>query len=455
MHRGKETPLNKVSKIKQFHPEYLLMATIYTLSNLFRSVQNSDFPYIYPNLTMTNSQGVVRVIVTPDIVTDEEDAIFKMFLTALDVDTSAVDNYGLARYINDVSEGLCPAYFGVRDGVMGLLIGAETTQFETRSLFIPCEVKEQDKKVGKKMVRGFVYTLNETELRIIEDTDNDGKPNGKNYLAVDHTDDDGNEYTFIINILIDRSRNYEPGEINRAFKAGNFQSVVKEFKTGTGGGNIWLKSNKAFTRLFTSKTFPKEGVLILAKNGVIKVTEAGSRPRIEKDIIESEWQIIDSSHPELLVEYTDKDKVLQLVTLSEGTHIQFTAAANKNEGFNWLKDNAPDGYGNYVLIHIVAPAKTVEHTPVNTVTNILERIKIKINSSPKAKHLAEWLKTNSESFVSNSPKTKEISEEEARADLGGQYPKAFVPSNVPEIEFPEVPDAYDAVSADDEIPTDF
>lgn len=375
------------------------MANYYKIQNIFTSVQDSDFPYLNPENVVSNG-GNVSVLVTPSVVQDTEGYVFSLFLAALEIEPEVVDNFGFASYKDDKFSGHCPAWFGIRDGQMGLLIGAASEKFNSTDVFVPCEVEEKEIERGKRKIKQFEYTLNGTPIELIEQCDNDGKSTGKFFIKLTHLDEfDENIFTFPF-LLNKKDENgqpieYAPIDITRAWKTGEFASILRTF--GTGGNNIWLSGNKAFTLLFKEKIFPKSGVLILAKNGKYKFTPAGSHANITNDIHQSDWTIVSTSHPELLVQYYDKEKNQQFISLGEATNIQFSNAKVNNEGFNWLdnyrKRNGVDEYEGMVLIHIIEPSKlNVEHMPVNTVTNILPRVLNKLQPYP---HMRDALDVSS------------------------------------------------------------
>lgn len=371
-------------------------------------------------------------MITCENVTAEEQYIFDLFLSALEISPDDIDNYGMASYQNDVFKGHCPAFFGVRDGQMGLLIGVQNGKFGTSDLFIPCEVEQMEVQHGRKMLKEWVYTLNGSPIKLNEQVDNEGKPTGKFYVSLEHRDE-YEEYIFTFPFLIDKSRNYTNVEINKAFKTGEFQTIVREF--GTSGGRIWLSANKAFIPSFKDNCFPKAGVLLLARNGAIKITPAGSHVNIKSDIAQSDWEIVSTSHPELLVQYFDKEKNQQFITLGEATNLQFTSASVNNEGYTWLVNKGLDSYNDLVLIHIVEPSKIkIENTPVNTVTNVLPRVRMKIQQYP---HMLAALENvddnvfeagvmsgvvNKVIVPTKARPTRQVTEEEAANDLFPNYP---------------------------------
>lgn len=327
---------------------------------------------------------------TPSQVTQMENQIFDNFLMALDINPEDVDiNYGMASYADgDVFKGHCPVYFGMYHGEMGLLIGVENRQFKASSLFIPCDVSEEEVKHGKRTVKEWIYTLNGAPLKLEERLDNEGKSSGKFYLSINHQID-SDEFNFSFPFLVDKFQGEKsPEEIKKVFKSGAFSTILKDLGMST---RIWIAANKAFIPSFRDKSFPEKGILLLVNEGVIKVTPAGSHPNIKTDIVQSQWKIISTSHPELLIQYFGSDKLQQIDSLGNCNYIQFTQASQNNEGYTWLVSKGVREYNDFALIHIVSPSHMkLEHTPVNTLTNLVVRMKAKMGAYPHMAKL-EWV----------------------------------------------------------------
>lgn len=361
--------------------------TVYKLTSLFASAANADFPYIHRESTLTSS-NTTRTLLTHSNVTSEELAIYGQFLEAIELKgLESHLNFGFSSYNhNDVFKGNCPAYFGIKKDVetgeltMGLMLGVDSEQLNAKSEFIPCEIEKALVKRGKREVEEYQYTLNGCLVEMREMLDNDGKGLGKFYLQVEHID--GNYFTFPF--LLDKKQELTSEQIQKSWKEGTFQTSLKELGF-SGSGRLWIQSNKAFFPAFKSKTFPKEGVMFLAKNGKLKITEAGSHPNIKDDIIQTDWEILVSSHPELIIQHYSKE-VNGFVNkvLSDATNIQFTSAKLNNQGYSFIVENGIREYNDVVLIHIVcANYSKIEHSPVNTVSKLPERILHKIRSYPE------------------------------------------------------------------------
>lgn len=357
------------------------MSKLIRLSNLFQTVSNSDFPYINEKLSFKNGNRV-QTLVLPETVDEVEVYQFGLFLSAIDVDPNTINNYGLASYIDDVFSYHCPCFLGTRDGKLGLLIGSSIDKFDdilATDVFIPCEVNEVERKRGKKSIVEYEYTINGVPINLVEMTDNKGESLGKFYCTVDYVDDFEN-ITFSFPFLIDKKRNFEPNDILRSWRTGQFIDICRDVDVKN--SRLWIEANKAFVPSFQSNQFPKDGVFLLVKNGQIKITPGGTYANVPNDIVQSNWEIVATSHPELIINWRNPNKEYELITLGEATDIQFTSAKVKNEGYTWLINNTCNSESIY-LIHIVSPSPVkITNSPVNTLTAIRSRIMAKIFKFP-------------------------------------------------------------------------
>lgn len=368
------------------------MVTSIRLSNLFQSVANSDYPYINEKHSV-KSGNRVRTLVLPESVEPTELYQFGMFLTAIEVETPhIVNNLGFASYSNDVFNYHSPCYLGLRDGQLGLLIGVTTDSFDdvdAQDIFIPCEVDQIERKRGKKTVTEYEYTINGTPINLVEMVDNEGNGTGRFYITVEYVDD-LETINFSFPFLLDKKANHQPNDIMKLWRSGEFADVCRDLDTRN--SRLWIECNKAFVPSFQSKQFPKEGVLFLVKNGAIKITPAGTYENVKSDIVQSNWEIVATSHPELIINWRNQNKEYELITLGDATDIQFTSAQVKNEGYTWLINNQSHE-NQMALIHIVSPsAIKVTNTPVNTLTVLEPRIISKISRYP---HLMGIYRANS------------------------------------------------------------
>lgn len=373
------------------------------IGNIFSSVHLSDSPWIFPQLTSGNIASQ-RMYVTTENVNPNELETFKLFLKELGVPLESLNNFGVASYKNGVFAGHSPAFFGLKEGQPGLVLGTANSTGDYSDLFIPCEVVEEERQEGRKKVMKWCYYLNETELFIEEKLTPDNKPTGKHFLKIKTQTPDLVDVEFSFPFLIDKKREFAGNEVNLLFKTGKFAEVCREF--GTGSSKVWIQSNKAFTKLFEAKKFPSEGILILAQNGITKVTPAGSHPNITSDIDQSDWEIVSVSHPDLLIDYEVKKEWFQ-AALADVTNIQFTSAERNNEGYTWLNQRVgrEGQYDGLVLLHIVKPSGlNVKHTPVNTVTNILPLMKVKAARYPEMqKFINEGANTYTPIMIESAP----------------------------------------------------
>lgn len=393
------------------------MVTSIRLSNLFQSVANSDYPYIHEDVSI-KSGNRVRTLLLPENVDDTELYEFSSFLSAIEVSLENVSNFGFASYSNDVFNYHSPCYLGLRDGQLGLLIGSSSQQFdfEVTDLFIPCEVEQVEKKRGKKTVVEYEYTINGAPIQLLEQVDNDGNGTGKFYISLEHIDDEGETTNYSFPFVLDKKANHQPNDIVKYWRAGKFADVCRDLDQRN--LRLWIESNKAFVPAFQNKQFPKCGVLLLVKNGAIKITPTGTYENVTNDIVQSNWEIVSTSHPELIINWKNQNKEYELITLGDATDIQFTSAKVKNEGYTWLVNNVC--YEDQLhLIHIVSPsAVKMTNTPVNTLTALEPRIMAKIGAYPHMMEVYKALSTTSAKLLNatTSPVVTSVVREATDAD---------------------------------------
>jgi len=372
------------------------MTTI-KLTNLFSSVASSDYPYDHQSYCLGEpGSKSCRVVIVPDNVSEDEQETFEMFLEALEISPESLNNYGIASYKEDVFTWHSPVYMGLLkqedDSLqMGLMIGSDSGE-QYQSIFVPVNCQEEEVTKGRKTVKKMVYTANGSVLKLEPILDEKKEKTGKFELSLEHITDDGDEYSFVLPFLIRKDDEFDAALIEGNWKTGTFHFCLREF--GSGGSRNFIASNKAFTTSFENKTFPKSGVMLLCAEGQIKITEAGSHENITSTIVQSQWKILGSSHPELLIEHKNRDKEMETLSLGEATDIQFTSADKNNEGYTWLLKKGYRAYDGLVLIHIVKPSdRNIKHTPVNTCTNISSRIRMKIGDYPNLVEIFESLFT--------------------------------------------------------------
>lgn len=278
---------------------------------------------------------------------------------------ASFDNLGMARKKGgQVFHAL--GYIGIdSEGVMGMSVGSDSGSY--KSTFIPITVEKNSKKIAGKNIDTYEYTINGWSLNLVSNID------GKNYIKLIVMDsprmivqDDGNEilenvdeenlrYEFTFSFLLEKEQS---NNIQRLWSNGRFQECLRKF----GSFRVYGQNNKMFTHLFENKTFPKEGVLFKVNNGLVKTTLAGSHIKITKDIVSSTWNIVEVSHPELLVTVGNS-----ISPLGDVTSIQFTNAQNGNEGFTYLEGIGGEWKG-LAYIHIVcANNRNPTHSPVSVV----------------------------------------------------------------------------------------
>lgn len=371
------------------------MTTI-KLTNLFSSVASSDYPYDHQSYCLGEpGSKQCRVVIVPDNVSKDEQETFEMFLEALEIAPDSLNNYGIASYKEDVFTWHSPVYMGLlkqEDDFlqMGLMIGSDSGD-NYQSIFVPVVCQEEEVTTRKKTVKKMVYTANGSVLKLEPILDEKKEKTGKFELSLEYITDDGDEYSFVFPFLIRKDDEFDAALIEGNWKSGTFQFCLREFGSG-GSSRFFIASNKAFTSSFENKTFPKSGVMLLCAEGQIKITEPGSHEKITSTIVQSQWKILGVSHPDLSIEYKNRDKEMETISLVEATDIQFTSADKNNEGYTWLLKKGYRAYDGLVLIHIVKPSdRNITHTPVNTCTNISSRIRMKIADYPNLVEIFESL----------------------------------------------------------------
>lgn len=346
------------------------------LYSLFPTVATSDFAIKNKKYLIKKTAEERKILVVPECVPPEHKYLFDRFLSLIDVDPSEIDNYGIATYDRKGLKYHSPVYFGKDENdQLGITIGIKSDDFLTKSMFIPCEVELATKRKGKKDIEYYSYTLNGVEIELKPAVDNDGNETGKFYLEMEDEED-----AYRMSFLINKEQEYTPDEIKTAFKEGRFHEVVRRF--GSGGGNQrWIRANLAFLNHFENGTFPEEGVMFLCRNGQIKITPK-EKYDTETDMVNAEWEILATSHPDLMIQYEIKKEIKNCL-LDEATILQFSNASVNNEGYGYLVSNGYQYYEGLVVIHIVEPRKNIKHTPFNTVSAEVESIEEKLEAFPR------------------------------------------------------------------------
>lgn len=414
------------------------MPSIVRLPNLFKSVACSE--YSFEHEEFTKRVGVKAYThVKPQNVDDVEFYQFSQFLQAIEINPADIDNLGNASYDNDVFKYHSPVYFGLRSGELGLLIGSSRNDDAT-DLFIKCHINEVEKQHGKKKIKTMEYTVNGTPIELFEPVDNEGKPTGKFYLSITHIDEFESETIFVFPFVLDKKQNFLPEDIRKAWKSGKFADICRDLDAVQ--SRLWIEANKAFVPSFESKQFPKGGVLLLVKNGNIRITPAGSYDNVKNDIVQSNWEIVSVSHPELVIQFKNKEKQFEFTCLGDATDIQFTSASYNNEGYTWLVRN--HAYSEQLfLIHIVSPsAQKITNSPVNVLTAHEQRILNKIRSFP---HMVEAFNQRA---VKNLP-SRETPKKSELEDINGydnhgakSIPGTDYPQNNSKKLVPSAPDDF-------------
>ena len=348
------------------------MSTKIAISKIFPSVANSDFPYNVDQKLVKTSGNKTTVLVDASLISDSEKVNFNKLLEALEIPVESVTNYGFASYLDEQFANHAPIFCGLNtDGKVALKIGADSDTHNTTSIWVEMQTRKVSKQFGKKLLEVDEYHFNgcKVDLRKVDVKDSTGKV-VKDTLEfiINYTDENRDDFEFVIPVLFDRKQFETNQQIVDEYKRDNLAATIRAFSSG--GSNVWLAANKIFSQAFTAKTFPKDGVFFVLKNGRLKHTPAGKIAGIEHDMMSAEWDIVTTSHPEMMV--VKNHKTAENCTLSEGTILQFSSAAQNNEGYKFLIDagvGLGDSYDGNVLVKFIGQAKNPNHMPNNIATN--------------------------------------------------------------------------------------
>jgi hypothetical protein len=194
--------------------------------------------------------------------------------------------------------------------------------------------------------------------------------------------------------------------------------------------------NKAFTKNFVNGTFPSTGIYFLCKNASYKFTPKDSHEKITNDIHSVDWEVIECSHPELIVDNYVNAENISPITLGEATTLTFSNAKTNNEGFTWLRSKDLDTFEGCVLIHIKGKnSRDVKFIPNNSLTQIRARV---MQSIAKFPNMAKAYELNSDSFIDRDfrsfpQKTIDVSKNVLFQD----YPKTGGGIKVTQMEYEE------------------
>lgn len=337
--------------------------------------------------------------VTLDNISSEDSEKLNKFCKALKIDPQQVDNFGLASFKKMAFLRHCPAYFCLNeDGEMGLMIGSSQDESENgeglKTYFVPCIVENNE------------YSLNGVKLKLKEAKNLDGTSKGSAYIEFDAGRD-----TYSIPFLI--NDDYKGSElIDSVFDKwdqGAFNLVLRQY--GTGGNRNYSKFNKLFVPAFDKNYFPEDGVILVLKNGTYTNKEWEDKKGKKSRIIASDWEIVGSSHPDLLVQIVKKDKTTELETteilpLEAIQNVSFTTAAQPTQ---WMIETGFENYKDKVtLLWVIGiNSKTLDsgHTPEHAfVTDSFDFNELPVSEYP---HLSKFFLLPSYN---------------ARADLQSDYP---------------------------------
>jgi hypothetical protein len=404
---------------------------IYNLSKLFQSVTLSSFYFnnLINVLDLPEKSKSIPVLKT-SITSDELTQITK-FLSALGVSIDDVDNFGIAKFDNCQLQNYSTAFFSLNEsGEMGLIIGVDKEEFELTSTFIPTTYDDGCYRIGGKL------------LELNEQLDDNGVPTGKVYMSLKVNARD--TYTFPVVLKSDFKNNGD--KLFQFWEDGKFLDAVAQ---GGKGGNMQFGGiNKLFRSAFSNNLFPSEGVYILMESG--KYTFSEKSPQYANGIELSNWKVLASSHPELMVDIEVDKTLVSGYFLSEISYISFPKSGQPTKFF---MDKEVIGYNEKgaikklwdgkVLLWITginSYTKNPEHIPSHVFidnpenffhvpfTNFSEFTKIVASaiSGNKNTNTQKALVPNDGVIDIQASNVKEL--EIANASLPQEYPKSAKPS---------------------------
>lgn len=472
------------------------MANFVKLNSIFSSLESSSFPYENEQYIISQYQDkgsfFVKILVNNENISIDEFNVFNLFLKALNIET-ILDNYGIATYnLSDSTFlGNCPAFFGIKTNtnpetgeityIPGVQIGVTNEKFDSTSIFIECICEQIQVSRGKSTKLEWCYVLNDAELYLKENIDQAGMGTGKFYLYVKHSDENGDEWEFSFPYLLDKKikiyedkqnnnivvvkenfENYDdlrdltPQDINRLWKNGRFFELLRPFLSGStssGGSRLWATVNQMFQSIINADEFPKEGIYFLAHNPQMIITPSGTYEGISSDIISVEWEVIETSHPDLQIQIKNKEKIFENFDLRLVTNLKFSNAKKNNEGFNVVFQAVQQG--NYeqfqqengvirkkvtpnmvCLIHIIRPNDTNKlHIPVNSCLRIYQVAKAKleglVSKFPNKRYMLETLEKYKNQMISKpsnllrNPGAKQLKPAQSFAETCGLLQESY------------------------------
>ena len=434
---ARSPPIPKQKSISESQSQKITLKDLNTktmphvnLSSLFASTQHSWFVSIlrkHPENIIKSDSKRIKAVITPELVKNEsEKELYSKFIEAVGI-TEPINNYGVATYERATNLGVShvPVWLGkeAETSKIGLLIGAETSTegIQTNSVFVPITVTGTEKK-GKTV---YEYSIGESKIELTE-----SQQDNKTYYGLVLKYDDGDDtYTFSLPNLIKKELK-ESGQIKQLFRSGRLDEAVKDFSSG--GSAVFLRAADAFYEHFLAKTFPEDGVFLLATDGRMSVIPAHIW-NSSSDIITSQWRILAVSHPEMEVTYKIKNKATNkkeafVDVLENAYSIQFSSASKNNEAFNFFVDNI-DGihfdrsvdkqgisslsYSGMVLINIVGANNNIAQNPKNAIhftpEDILDTLTI---------HCPQLIPVFEASYkIASQPSNSATTSEQAKSDL--------------------------------------
>ncbi len=396
------------------------MTSVVKTSELIQSIRYSDFPYENLDALVSNKGSNFEILITDQNINETERFYLFDILNVLGVsDNVDIDkiNFGVASYRDESFSYHNPMHIGYDVGVdqgkhLSLKIGTnagEKIDRNASSIVVNIEVDFNEKKLGARTVKEAVYSINGVELSLHEEiiTNPDGSSYTKHYLAFFDTEGDTKYLVPFLPNKDELPKGDNTSKIRKLWKDGNFVNLVRHIDEVGGASRVWCEANKMFVELFQDGKFPYGGVYFLVRKGKIKTIPSGTFNNQDNDIVKADWEIVDCSHPELLVTHwsgKSAERVSKQIPLCDVTNIQFTTAKNNNEGYNFLL-KCEGSFSGYALLWVkdINQNGNVKHMPQNIITTKAARIRYMIKNHTRLlenalNHIADNTGDNLDAF---------------------------------------------------------
>ena len=272
------------------------MQTIF-LTQIFQSPILIESIFKHNLDKIESGDGGFRVIFPESALSTEEQSVFSGFCNLLNAKPT---NAGIATYdsLNSLKYFSSPVVGINSDRQLGVLIGVENQHAGHKAEFIPLVYREgKIDENGEKDEGSYAFKIrNENgDFKFVKATLVTIPPkmgeNPKSYVAIKNKD-------FIFHIPFKCEKEIQSGTILRAWEEGEFDSVCLPFFKSS------ASFNKMFGGLFKNQLFPSGGVVLILKNGKIKINEYQGQ-----SLVSTHWQLVESSHPDLIVTGLKNDPV--------------------------------------------------------------------------------------------------------------------------------------------------